>query len=161
MEQHADLFGLCRCSRQLKEQEVPRQKPRQIPKISISHYFTLSKQYSLLRSEIFCLWNLPGKFDRHFGPFYQHVPRQKYEIPDTVGDKVSESHVDMVSDESHKRQNQLLARLDQKRTKCHTVFRNELAKIEPEARERMTYAEVTKEKTSKQVNETKAVRFIL
>ena len=36
------LFGLCRCSRQLKEQEVPRQKPRQIPKISISHYFTLS-----------------------------------------------------------------------------------------------------------------------
>ena len=67
----------------------------------------------------------------------------------------------MVSDESHKRQNQLLARLDQKRTKCHTVFRNELAKMEPEARERMTYAEVTKEKTSKQVNETKAVRFIL
>jgi hypothetical protein len=43
-----------------------------------------------------------------------------------VGDKISESHVDMGNE-----------------------------------RERKTYAEVTKEKTSKQVNETKAVRFIL
>ena len=45
---------------------------------------------------------------------------------DCVGDKISESHVDMGNE-----------------------------------RERKTYAEVTKEKTSKQVNETKAVRFIL
>ena len=43
-----------------------------------------------------------------------------------VGDKISESHVDMGNE-----------------------------------RKRKTYAEVTKEKTSKQVNETKAVRFIL
>jgi hypothetical protein len=51
---------------------------------------------------------------------------EKISQPDSVGDKISESHVDMGNE-----------------------------------RERKTYAEVTKEKTSKQVNETKAVRFIL